>query len=114
MSVTFQQVGGAVVVKPDGVLYEGCECDAMEARLLELVRRGAFVVVDLSEIRWLTAHCIGVLANGQHHAITSGGSIALCGVNPLQRRLLAAMGLVEVLPHYESAEGAVRSLSSAA
>jgi anti-anti-sigma factor len=114
MSVAFREVGCVVIVKPDRVVYEGGECDAMEARLLELVRRGASIVIDLSGIRALSAHCIGVLANAQHYAMKSGGRIALCGVNRLQRRLLAAMGLVEVLPQYESAADAVRRLSSAA
>jgi len=114
MSVAFLEVGPVVVVKPDRAVYEGGECDAMEMRLMELVRRGASIVVDLSRVRSLTAHCVGVLAHAQMHASKSGASIVLCGASLCQRRLMEAMGLIEVLPHFENSADAVRSFTPVA
>ena len=114
MSVAFQEMGPVVVVTPDRAVYEGGECDAMEARLLELIRRGAWIVVDLSRVRSLSAHCIGVLAHARHQAMSGDGGIALCGASRFQRRLLAAMGLVEVLAVYENPADALRQIRAAA
>ncbi len=114
MSVASHEVGQVIVVVPSQTLYEGCECDELESRMLALVRNRVKVVVDLSHVHPLTAHCVGVLANAQHLAVECGGRIALCGASPLQRRLLAELGLAHVLPVHDDRDAAVRSLSPAA
>jgi anti-anti-sigma factor len=111
MSVVLQEVGQVVVLMPSETLYEGRECDELEARMLALVRNRARVVVDLSHVHPLTAHCVGVLANAQHLAVQCGGRIALCGASSLQRRLLAELGLAHVLPVHDDRDAAVRSLN---
>ena len=111
MTVAFQEWGHVVVITPDHAVYEGGDCDAMEVRLLALVEKGARIVVDLSLVDSLTAHCIGVLVNAQRVAEQNGGRIVLCGAKPLERSLLAKMGLAGVLPHYDDPAGAVQALT---
>ena len=110
MSAMFHEVGDVVVVELSHALYEGAECDAMESRLLARVRHGARVVVDLSKAQ-LTAHCMGVLVTAQRVAVEHGTRIVLSGASPMQRALLARMGLAAVLPVFADRELALRRVS---
>ena len=112
MSVEFREFGRVVVFAPTHGVYEGRECDEMEARMTALARSGARIVVDLTHAS-ITAHCVGVLAGAQRIAVEHGGRIALCGAHPTQCRLLQQLGLADVIPVHPDRATALRSMDPA-
>ncbi len=59
---------GVIVLEPTGDLHEGNECDQMEDALVRLAERGAQVVIDVTHVQHITAHCLGILAHTQRVA----------------------------------------------
>jgi anti-anti-sigma factor len=104
------EVDGVVVLQPRGDFLEGTACDALEHELLALVERGRRVIVDLSHVRVLTAHCLGLLARAQQLASENGGGVALCGAAATQRWLLDVTHLAGALPLFGSETEAVQHL----
>ena len=108
--MTLHEVDQVTVLEPEGDLYEGTECDAMERSLLPLAERGRRTVVDLSGARQLGAHCLGILAHAHEVATRNGGRIVLCGARRLHRWLFVRTHLAEAIPVYESRALAIRAL----
>jgi anti-anti-sigma factor len=108
--MTTEALDEVVVLRPEGGLCEGEECDEMERRLHDLLGRGRRVIVDLSSTRMLTAHGLGVLARAQQVAAQHGGRLAICGAAGLERWVLDLTHLAQVVPVFASAEEAARSL----
>ncbi len=108
--MTSHAVDEVLVLRPQGDLCEGEECDAMERTLGDFAGRGLAVVVDLSETRMLTAHAVGVLAQASRAAAEHGGRLALCGAARLERWVLEVTRLAEVVPVFASEQAAVAGL----
>lgn len=108
--MTLHEEDGMVVVEPQGHLYEGTECDAMERALSELAERGRRVIVDLSGAQHLTARCLGILAHVQEVAARHGGRLVVCATDPRQRWLLTATGLATPLGVAVSRAAAIREM----
>jgi anti-anti-sigma factor len=103
---------GVIVLEPTQDLLEGGECDEMEALLGRLAGRGERVIVDVSQVRHLTARCLGILAHAQRAATERGGSIALCGASRMQRWLLRRTGLARALSIHDDLAAAKRHLAA--
>ena len=99
-----------VVLQVTGDLLEGPACDRLELELLALARQGRRVIVDLSQARVLTAHCLGLFARAQQLASANGGGVALCGAHDLQRWLLDVTHIAGALPLFGNVTDAVAHL----
>ena len=96
--MTWIESEGAVRFRPIGHLYEGPECDRLEAMLLARLESGtSCVIVDLSEVGLLSARAVGVLARAERAAEERGGSLRIEGVRAPHRWLLEVTGLSSVL-----------------
>jgi len=111
--MTTHAVEEVVVLKPQGELWEGSECDELERRLEQLAGEGRHAVVDLGATHFLSARALGLLAHAVRSASLHGGRIALCGAADFERRLLQLTHLAAALPVYASEEEAVRGLQLA-
>jgi len=116
MRVRAERAGPAVIVH----LEEGrlvVEEDTQE--LHELVRTvtrlddECSVVLDLGTVWQLDCAGIGLLVELRQQVCGRGGVFALVNVGPRQRRLLAMLGLLSVLPTFASREEAVTACWSA-
>jgi anti-anti-sigma factor len=112
--MTVHAVNGLFVLEPAGDLCEGAECDAMERELLGHAGQGHRVVVNLEHTRLLSARALGILARTHRSATANGGRLVVCGANRLQRFLLTATRLAEVLEVAEDEAAALRALGLAA
>lgn len=110
--MTVHEFDGVVLLQPQGNLWEGAECNAMERALLELAQRGKAVIVDLSGTHRITAHCLGVYAHAKQIALGNGGEIVLCSASRVQRWLLRKTGLSEALAIYDDRASAVKALQA--
>lgn len=100
----------AIVIVPQGDLWEGAPCDELERSLMESVSAGRPVIVDLSGVSSLTARCLEILARARQASQERGGRILLCGAHGLQPWLIETIGLSRSLPVYGDREAALRAL----
>ena len=103
---------GVIVLEPTGDLHEGNECDQMEDALVRLAERGAQVVIDVTHVQHITAHCLGILAHTQRVASQHGGCVVLCGATRVQRWLLRKTRLAEVVSIHDDVASARRYLAA--
>ena len=116
MRVRAERAGPAVIVH----LEEGrlvVEEDTQQLHdLVRTVTRlddGCSVVLDLEKLWQLDCSGIGQLVELRRQVCGSGGVFALVNVGPRQKRLLALLGLLRVLPVFASREEAVTACWSA-
>ena len=92
---------GVVVLAPTQDLHEGGECDQMEDALARLAERGAQVVIDVTHVQHISAHCLGILAQAHQTVSQHGGCIVLCGTTRMQNWLLSKTGLAGLIPVHD-------------
>jgi anti-sigma B factor antagonist len=71
---------------------------------------GSWVIVDLTGLDFIDAAGLGVLVRASARARRNGGELLLAAPQELVRRVLAAAGLMDVLPVYPSVEEAIRGV----
>ncbi|MEN6496609.1 MAG: STAS domain-containing protein [Thermoguttaceae bacterium] len=69
------------------------------------------LVLELHEIRRLDRPLLGQLVQLYRRIHQHGGMVRLCGLSPLNRRILENHGLIGRLPPYENVEEAVMGIS---
>jgi len=95
-------------------LWEGEPCDTLERALLQAAAEGRAIVVDLSGVASVTAHCLGILARAHEQALAHGGRVVLCGANAMMRWLLVETGLDRALAVFEDRASALRAAAGSA
>ena len=103
---------GVIVLEPTQDLHEGAECDQMEDALARLAEGGAQVVIDLTHVQHISAHCLGILAHARQAVSQHGGCIVLCGPTRLQHWLLTKTGLADVISVHHDLASAKRRLAT--
>ena len=106
--------GESIVLRPHGDLIEGEACDDLERALGELLRQGRIVIVSLAEVGLISAHALGLLAQGRTIAERSGSRLTLCRPRANHRWVLEMTALEPALGLFESEAAAYASLTGAA
>jgi anti-anti-sigma factor len=112
--MVMRETDRVVVLEPTQDLYEGDECDRMEETLARLAGRGARVIVDVSRVQHVSARCLGILAQAHRDALAGGGHVVLCGLDHVQRWLLAKTGLAGVLVVLDDVAAALQYMAARA
>lgn len=68
------------------------------------------LVLELNEIRVLDRYLLGQLVQLYRRIRKHSGVMRLCGLSPLNRKILETHGLVDRLPPYEDVEEAVMAV----
>jgi anti-anti-sigma factor len=103
---------GVTVLEPTQDLHAGDECDQIEGALARLAEGGAQVVIDVSHVQHISAHCLGILAHAHQVASQHGGCIVLCGPSRMEHWLLAKTGLAGVISVHDDVASAKRRLAT--
>jgi anti-sigma B factor antagonist len=104
----------AVLTAPDGAVSVAIGGDldiasapAVRERLLSLLRPGAWLVVDMSAVRYADASGLAVLASTQRRAVLLGGGLRLAAPRPEVAEALTVTGLSRHLTAYPTVRAAV-------
>jgi anti-anti-sigma factor len=111
--MTAHDLNHAVLIAPQGDLWEGEPCDELEKSLIEAAALGRPVIVDLSSVATMTAHCLGILAHAHETARRNGGRIVVCGAHGLQRWLFDETGLSRFVEVFVDRAAALKALEGA-
>jgi len=94
-------------VTPHGRIGE-LEAPPFERELLSLVDQGATkIIVDLSDVPFVTSGCLGALMVAYKGVRGHGGYVRLIGAQPLIRRILEVTKLNKLFGIYRTAQEAL-------
>jgi anti-anti-sigma factor len=103
-----RRVDGAVVVCLAGELDFGTAAE-LRRRLMNVVESGAAgaVVLDLSDVRFIDAHSVGVVVNAWAAAKSRGRELWIEGLHGIPARVFGLLGLERMLVRgtWESSAG---------
>ncbi len=107
----YESDGITVAEFTGGTLDAGSSLDAIGKQLYELVdRRGCGrIVLDLSNVHFLSSSALGVIMVLKHKLDYRRGRLAICGVSDTLRQVFRFAGLTQQLEFYPSSEAALAS-----
>lgn len=101
-------------MRPIGDLDENA-VDALRGALYECVREGRFsIVMNLSQVRFISYMGLGVLVERLRHIRASGGDIKLVGINLYAERLFRMVGVTALFETFDTEARAVGEFKEAA
>ena len=107
MELNIKRRGNVFVVRPRGVI-DGLVVHQLEERLMHCVDEGAVtLVLDLSEVRYLTSACLGAFMLAHKRTRKLGGGVRVARPQPLVRQILEITKLTKLFGLYDSVEDAV-------
>ncbi|MHC4513458.1 MAG: STAS domain-containing protein [Planctomycetota bacterium] len=111
MKIVEQKQSAVVVLKPEGSL-DSADSPELEAAVLRTIANGETrVVIDLSQVSYITSRGLRVFLLGAKKMATAGGRLAVCSLQEFARKVFDAVGFQEVVPVFDTAAQAVESLS---
>lgn len=110
MEVGESRLDGALVLAPVGRI-DSDTASTLEARLLLAAQHGDVeVVVDFSEVLYISSAGLRALLAGAKQVQNGGGSVALCGINMNVREVFEVSGFVAVFTVRDDRAQAVKAL----
>ena len=112
MEYKTEKVGGVTIVRlEDGkLLYDNLE--PLHQGLYDLINKGnVHLVLNLSKISYIDSFSVGFLMDVYRRLANQKGRIALTGVQPRVKNILALTRVDEVIPIYKTEEEATESFA---
>jgi len=112
MDIKTEKVGGITVVRLEKgkLLYDNLE--PLHQGLYDLIDKGIVrLVLNLSTISYIDSFTVGFLMDIYRRLANQKGRLALAGVQPRVKNILALTRVDEVIPIYETEEEATASFA---
>jgi len=112
MDIKTEKVGGITVVRLEKgkLLYDNLE--PLHQGLYDLIDKGIVrLVLNLSTISYIDSFTVGFLMDIYRRLADQKGRLALAGVQPRVKNILALTRVDEVIPIYETEEEATASFA---
>lgn len=110
MNVKISETENAVVIKLEGEMMLGYEAnDFHEGVKSSLEKKKKNVVVDLSEVKFITSWGIGILIHGYTTATNGGSSFKLAAVPEKIKETFAKIKIDSIFQQYNSVDEALKS-----
>ncbi len=112
MDFNMEKVGDITVVRLEEgkLLYDNL--DPLHKGLYDLIDRGVVhLVLNLSSVSYIDSFTVGFLMDIYRRLANQKGRIALVGVQPRVKNILALTRVDEVIPIYETEEEATASFA---
>jgi anti-sigma B factor antagonist len=107
VSLEVERRGAVCLVKPHGRIGE-TEAHPFQRELLALADQGATrIIVDLSDVSFMTSSCLGALMVVHKRVRPQGGYIRLAGPQPLVQRVLEITKLTRLFGGYRTVREAL-------
>lgn len=110
MNVKISETENAVLITLEGEMMLGYEAnDFHEAIKSSLEKKKKNVVVDLSEVKFITSWGIGILIHGYTTATNGGTSFKLAAVPEKVKETFSKIKIDSIFKQYDSVEEALKS-----
>ena len=110
MQVSVEEHGDAIVIKLQGEMMLGYEAnDFHEAILKALEKNEKKIVIDMTNVHYITSWGIGILIYGYTTATNAGGKFKLAAVPENINAVIKKIKLEKVFEKYATVEEALKS-----
>jgi anti-anti-sigma factor len=107
MQLTVERQGNVDVLTATGSIHSGDDAD-FGKKLTELRREQRFhLVIDASGLEYINSRAIGHLVQFSRDARLAGGKVVLVKPGPSVEKILKAVGLLSLIPSYDSTGAAI-------
>jgi anti-anti-sigma factor len=106
MQIVETQEAGRLVAALSGRL-DALGAAAAEPQLAALAARGGALLLDLAEVSYISSLGLRALLKAAKAAQAAGGSLALCGMQPMVAEVLAVSGFGGILPMHATRAAAL-------
>ena len=112
MKITVAQESGITLIRISGSL-DSLTCDEAQAVFDERIKNNEIrMVVDLSEVDYLSSAGVRVLLPALKSARQRGGDLYLAGLQEHVRKVLALAGFASIFKTFVTTEGAVGAFAN--
>lgn len=111
MDIQATPLESAVVLKLSGRMDAANATAFQESCNAWMTKGSTRLVVDVSELTYLSSMGLGCFLAVAKALQAKNGSLMLCQLRGLPRQVFQMTNLLELFPHYDSTEAALRSLS---
>jgi anti-sigma B factor antagonist len=108
MEISVKEVEGITVVKLDG-LIDARTAPQVEAEMAPLIEPGCRVVLDMSDVDYMSSAGLRTLIMAQRE-VSGGGELALAGLAERVRDIMSITGFLPFFTTYQSVEMALAAL----
>ena len=110
MKVKIRETGKALIIKLEGEMMLGYETNEFhEAIKSSLEKKKNNIVVDLSEVKFITSWGIGILIHGYTTATNGGSSFKLAAVPEKVKETFRIIKLDSIFNQFNSVEEALKN-----
>ncbi len=107
LSLDTREVGRVTIVRCNGRIVAGGECDSLRAHVAWLLRDRRSIVLHLGEVGFIDSSGLGTMVRALTSIRQARGELKLCNVPEFVRRVLEMSRLTTVFDTHESEEKAV-------
>jgi len=110
MNVTVEEKGDAVIINLTGDMMLGYEANDFHEAILKAVKNNRKkIIVDLSNVQFISSWGIGILIYGYTTTINAGGKFIIAAVPGKVKDVLVKTRLDSFFEKYDSVESALRN-----
>jgi anti-sigma B factor antagonist len=110
MEVKTQETENGLVIKLEGEMMLGYEANDFHEAIENAIEKNKMkIVVDLSEVQFISSWGIGILMYGYTTTTNSGGEFKLAGVSDKITEVLTKIKVNNVFEKYSTVEEALKS-----
>jgi anti-sigma B factor antagonist len=109
MNIAFETRGDAVVVRLEGQI-DGRTAPQIQSRISALIEPGRNIVLDLTDVTYLSSAGLRLLATTQRNVTDNDGQLVLVGLSERIRDTMSITGFLPVFRTYETVEAAMAGL----
>jgi anti-sigma B factor antagonist len=107
LSLDSREVGRVTIVRCNGRIVAGTECESLRAHVAWLLRDRRSIVLHLGEVGFIDSSGLGTMVRALTSARQAHGDLKLCNVPEFVRKVLEMSRLTAVFDSHESEDKAV-------
>lgn len=110
MKIPVKIVHDVIVIRPRGELKGGPETDALRAEIsTRLEKGGQKILIDLSRVKWMNSHGVGMLMACYARSRETGGRIGLAKVPDRLMQVMHITKIESLFDCHDSLRHAIRA-----
>ncbi len=109
INLEVEQRGDATVVRPHGSIDDVAAHHLGEALMAQMDQGARSLVVDMSDVSFVTSSCLGAFMMAHKRVKKCGGGLRIANAQPLVREVLQITKLSRLFGVYDSVEQAINA-----
>lgn len=109
MNIKTNETDTAVIIKLEGEMMLGYEANDFHETIRSAIEKGKInIVVDLSEVKFITSWGIGILIYAYTTTTNAGGKFKLASIPKIVKDTFNKVKIDSIFPQYESVDSALK------